>query len=375
MAELEGRIRSGLYAEGQRIPPERTLADEFQVSRMVVRTAIAELQTRGVLICSPRCRPVVSAPAMKPASARRTFGLSMWLSATEPEGTALLNGIQHAMDHNSYRLVVSHARGDTWQAVLQSEAQFLEQMTQDQDIAGIILWYLGGQTNLPYLEKVRAAGIPMVFVDRRAPECFGADHVGVDNEQSAERIVCHLAERGHRAIAHVTNNDSVSTVAERLTGYRRAFATAGLPYRPELVVRTSAVIGPSPDDCSKVVDELLSRPDPPTAIFAINDRIAFGVVDALQARGLRVPEDVAVAGFDGVERWSQREPFLTTANQPFGRIGAQAVRLLVRRTLGSPDPPYRYVLLDAPLSVHKSTLGSAGSQGVARPSLNMETVS
>lgn len=244
----------------------------------------------------------------------------------------------------------------TWEAVAGAEARFLDQMLSDHDIAGILIWYIGGHRNIGRLQAVRQAGIPMIFIDRAPPRGFDADHVGVDNRYAAERVVRHLIAVGHRNIAHVTNLDQASTVADRMAGYRAALKAAGLPFRPEYVFQeTEAAPNDGADVCLAIADRALGLAEPPTAFFAVNDQLALRLIYALQARGVRVPEDIAVAGFDGVERWSHGATTLTTALQPFRRIGSHAVDLLLLRIEDPTESAYRYVLLDAPLSVQGST--------------------
>ncbi|MCS6831692.1 MAG: substrate-binding domain-containing protein, partial [bacterium] len=287
---------------------------------------------------------------------RLTFGLWLWPSATFPGASAILRGIYKTLDANRYRLVIESPVDTEWRTVVNGEAQFLERITRDRDVAGAILWYLGGEANLPALRNARAAGIPLVFLDRRPPEGFPADYVGVDNRYAAAQVVHHLISRGHRHIAHITNVDNASTVHERLQGYRDALMEAGIPFRPELVLTETG----SPEAGYHSVHEalatqLLELPGPPTAVFCVNDMLALRLVDALRDRGVRVPEDIAVAGFDGLERWLPGSPFLTTANQPFERIGEWAARLLLQRVEQGDKGVYQQVLLEAPISIHAST--------------------
>lgn len=358
---LEGKIRSGEYRDGQWLPSERALAEEFRVSRVIVREAVRAMEGRRLIVRSARCRPIVrtggngALPPVTPLpTRRRSIALLVWPNPNWPGSAMLVQGIRQTLSQDEYRFVLETAMGNTWQEINASEAWFLKRLAQDQDIEGLILWYLGGEENLPALEAVRAANIPMVFLDRRPPAGFDADFVGVDNVRSAEQAVRHLLTLGHTSIAHISNRDQVSTVEERMAGYRRALSRAGLPARPELIQHTS-------DDyesgCEVVVDRLLALPDPPTAIFTVNDLVAFHVIEALQARGLRVPDDMSVVGFDGIDRWSPGAPSLTTADQPFERMGAQAAELLQERMEGETPAasPYRHLLLDAPLSVRGTT--------------------
>jgi DNA-binding LacI/PurR family transcriptional regulator len=87
----------------------------------------------------------------------------------------------------------------------------------------------------------------------------------------------------------------------------------------------------------------------------VHDVLALRLIDALRAKGVRVPEDMAVAGFDGLERWLPGSPFLTTANQPFERIGEWAAQLLLQRVEQGSQGAYQHILLEAPVHVHAST--------------------
>lgn len=356
---LRERVLSGEYRDQGWLPTERELADEFGVSRTIIRRAIEELERQNLVVRSPRCRPVVKRNSVPPSATetrRLTLGLWLWPSATFPGASAILRGIYRTLDANRYRLVIESPVDTDWRAVVHSEAQFLERITRDRDVAGAILWYLGGEANLPALQSVRSAGIPLVFLDRRPPEGFPADYVGVDNRYAAMQIVHHLISKGHRYIAHITNVDNASTVHERLQGYRDALAEAGIPFRPELVLTETG----SPEAGYRNVHEalaaqLMELPGPPTAVFCVNDVLALQLIDALRARGVHVPEDIAVAGFDGLERWLPGSPFLTTANQPFERIGEWAAQLLLQRVEQGDKGTYQHVLLEAPLSIHAST--------------------
>jgi LacI family transcriptional regulator len=298
------------------------------------------------------------------ASARHTLALWLIHRPTDAETPSLLYGIQHALDPNNYRLLIENPTADTWEAVKQAEERFLDRLTEDQDIAGALIWYIGGVQNLPALKRVRARRIPLVFLDRLPPKGFEADHVGIDNVASAEHAVRHLIQRGHRNIAHLSNVDAASTVAARLEGYRRALDSARIPFRPELVAQATGSDVEVNARCPALVEALLGVPDPPTALFVVNDRLALMMIEALRAAGRRVPDDMAVVGFDGIERWTPGPSFLTTINQPFERMGARAVDLLLHRIHSGFGTAFRHVLLEAPLSIHGSTVPARRAEGL-----------
>ncbi|MFN3683167.1 MAG: GntR family transcriptional regulator [Fimbriimonadaceae bacterium] len=365
LKEIERRIASGAYRAGSRLPSERALAQDLAVSRITVRAAIGELERMGVLLCHPRSRPIVQAPHLVPnhratIQGRHTFALWLRYGWAAPEGPALMLGIQRALDHDNHRLVFSAPPDDP--DMVQAERQFLLNVLEDQDVAGIVLWYLGGEENLATLLKVRDAGIPMVFVDRLPPRGIDADFVGIDNLHVAERLVTHLIRKGHRRIAHVTNQDAASAVQDRAAGYRKALSRASIPLDESLVFSQSQAL----DDhevWKAMAERMMSLPDRPTAVFAVNDRVALSLIEGLRSLGVRVPGDVAVAGIDGIQTY-QGEPFLTTAVQPFERIGEVAIELLIQRLGADPAAPAVHCLLDAPIFLGPSTGDDSRIMGV-----------
>ncbi|AIE85813.1 GntR family transcriptional regulator [Fimbriimonas ginsengisoli] len=368
MAVIDGlrdRIRRGDLPVGRGLPGERDLAKTFHVSRVIVRSAIRKLEAEGLLLCKPNCRPIVRNPGIRTANEtaeagalRRAEGhgdiaIWLWPNAGDYCASSILKGIQSADLPRDIRLVVANVpSGRDWEGCLEAEERYLLELAEDPHAIGTILWYLGTERNRHALEKVRAAGIPMVFVDRLPPKGFEADFVGSDNEAAARQSVKHLADLGHRRIALITNNDAVSSVLAREAGYRRALNDARIPFDPELVFQDMV---DEPEGVEAALDELLSLPEPPTAIVGINDHVALQVHAALQSRGISVPGDISLLGFDGLLRWVPGGGFLTTCCQSFERIGQLATELLCERSKASFGGTFRHVLLDAPLMIAGST--------------------
>jgi DNA-binding LacI/PurR family transcriptional regulator len=247
-------------------------------------------------------------------------------------------------------LAVANPRGDTLLESIQSEAQFLKRLAEDSDICGAILWYLGGEANLPGLERLRAMKMPMVFVDRRPPNRFLGDYVGVDNRYAACQVVNHLVSQGHRRIAHITNEESACTVAERLAGYQDALQDAGIPFDADLVL-TGPFQEPEEIRYTAIIERLRELSEPATAIFAVNDYSALCLVASAGELGLCVPQDIEIAGFDDLERWRPGPAMITTASQPFERMGVQAAGLLLERMEATYSEAFTSVIMDAPLVV------------------------
>ncbi len=360
---LEEKIREGRFRGSYWLPTERSLAEEYRVSRTRIRQALAELERRNLVIREAGCRTAIRREieaSSVPDTSRHSIGLAIPNFPHYSGAHMIARGVQRALDGCSYRLVLSSPCGKTIEEDIQTEAGILTQMASDEDIAGLIIWYNGGQANLPYLAELRSRNIPMVFVDRLPPSEFESDYVGIDNRNAAQETVEHLLELGHRRILHITNFEPVSSVYERMDGYRDALISRGIEIRPEYIL-SGEVEGLEGEELNAdiLAEKILSLPDRPTAIFAVTDYIAITLMKAMQSKGVRIPEDIAIAGFDDLERWSLQTPFLTTVRQPFERIGKEAVKLLEQRIKGDRTPAYRQRLLDAQLIVRESTRGTS----------------
>jgi LacI family transcriptional regulator len=169
-------------------------------------------------------------------------------------------------------------------------------------------------------------GYDFVVVDPRDPLDERVPAVSAAHASGADQAMRHLLELGHRRIGAITGPAFWVATKDRLRGYQAALAAAGLMPQPELVVQADFEI---PGGVA-AAERLLALPEPPTAIFAFNDNLAIGAIRAARARGLRVPEDLSVVGFDDIEYATVVSPALTTVRQPLAEMGRMAVSMLVR---------------------------------------------
>jgi LacI family transcriptional regulator len=176
------------------------------------------------------------------------------------------------------------------------------------------------------LKALQAQNYPFVVVDPRVQLDEGIPSVSAAHAQGAKRATEHLLRLGHRRIAAVTGPSGWMSTEERRNGYHAALAAAGLMPDPSLEVTSNWTISGG----FEAALALLERPDPPTAIFAFNDNLAIGVMRLARARGLRIPEDLSLVGFDDTEEANIVTPALTTVRQPLAEMGRMAVSLLVR---------------------------------------------
>lgn len=280
--------------------------------------------------------------------------LAVWLYTGEHDFTSslLLRGITEVTDNRLAPPLIGHATGTKWAEVVQSERRFLLSLLRRDHVSALITWYVGGEQNLDVLEMLKAKGIPLIFIDRHPPTGLAADYVGTDNERIGIAAIQYLASLGHRRIAMLSNIDAASTIVDRESGYEGGLRTRGLQFDPELVVRqrTESWKGLRQD-----LLRLLSLPDPPSALFALNDLLAVQGIQALEELGADVPESISVVGVDGRLRWLPRNGALTSIHQDFRQIGRHAAELALLKSKAPGASLYRHVLVPAELIPADST--------------------
>ena len=150
--------------------------------------------------------------------------------------------------------------------------------------------------------------------------------MSVAHRSGANQAMRHLLELGHRRIAAITGPPGWVATEERREGYHAALEAVGIPLDPKLELEADFDFAPG----AEAAAQLLGLPEPPSAIFAFNDSIAIGALRAARERGLRVPDDLSILGFDDVKYAGIAVPPLTTVRQPLADMGRTAVNLLIR---------------------------------------------
>lgn len=218
-------------------------------------------------------------------------------------------------------------------------------------VDGALMVSLHGADPLP--ARLTAAGVPMVSVGR-PPQGTAATYVDVDNRGGARTAVEHLIGNGRRTVATITGPQDMTAGIDRLGGYRDALAGADRDSDPTL----EAVGDFTQEGGALAMEALLkTRPDI-DAVFAASDLMAAGAMSALAAAGRRVPEDVAIVGFDDSPIATGVRPNLTSVRQPIEEMGHEMARLLID-AIGGRDPVVRRVILDTELIRRASSAGRA----------------
>lgn len=201
-------------------------------------------------------------------------------------------------------------------------------------------------------EHLRRPGYPLVLVGDLVFE-GPVDHVGIPNREAARTAVEHLISVGCRRVMLLgTENGPTTTSKLREQGYRETLEAAGLPVLPELLLDTEWGRQRGQDAIERFVASDIELPD---GIFAMNDSLALGALRALRSAGLRVPEDVAVVGFDDVEEARFASPSLTSISPAVEEIARTAVRLVHEQITGRPARTATHVLVEYELKVREST--------------------
>jgi DNA-binding LacI/PurR family transcriptional regulator len=206
-------------------------------------------------------------------------------------------------------------------------------------------------------ELVHRDGTPMVLLGERIWH-GPADHVAIDNTAAAADATRHLIAQGRRRIAAIGAQDGPSAVTarQRLAGHRAALAEAGLPADPALEMSVDSF---HRSDGAAAMARLLDAGEPPDAVFCFNDLLALGAIRTLLKRGIAVPGQVAVIGFDDIEDGRFSTPTLSTVAPDAGRIAQLAVDLLAERLGDDPATATapRELRVDHRLVVRESTAG------------------
>lgn len=215
-------------------------------------------------------------------------------------------------------------------------------------------------TDGPLIAEVVPPGVPIVQTVRRVPG-LAADYVGIDDRAGAREAAQHLVDLGHRDIVLLTGPLFSSASQERIAGFLEVLDPVRATPPAERVIECSLTL----DAGYRAMTEVLDAGDAPQAILCGNDMIALGAIDALADRGLSVPDDVSVVGYDDIWFSSSRLVQLTTVRQPRMAMGHEAVSLALERLTNGPGDP-RDVILPHEFVPRRTSAAPRQAKGGAR---------
>jgi LacI family transcriptional regulator len=231
--------------------------------------------------------------------------------------SGILAGAAEALSERDFQIVLSPTGGEH-----DREVSIVDRLHGLTDGAMIIL----PEESSEELERLLDSGFRFVVLDPLMPLEERIPSVSAAHMSGADQAMKHLLDLGHRRVGQISGPRGWVATEDRRRGYRAALAAAGILPDPALEREAE----PEIDAGRAAAEQLLDLSELPTAIFAFNDNIAIGAIQAARARGLRVPEDLSVVGFDDVEHATIVTPALTTVRQPLAEMGRTGVSLLMR---------------------------------------------
>jgi LacI family transcriptional regulator, galactose operon repressor len=291
----------------------RALADERGYRSNVAARSLRTGRTRMIGVLVPRLTDIVLA--------------------------TIYDGIDQTATAAGYNTVVVNTRDRP-----ELQRSHLNLMLSHQ-VEGIIVGDSRFDSNI--VDDLSRSGVPYVLVVRRLPQQLS---VTADDLTGGRLAAEHLLSLGHRRVGVVAGDPQASTGAERTAGFRRAFEAAGFPVSEEYVIPSGFDV----QSGRRTAEILLSLPDRPSAIFAVNDFAAIGVMGALRDGGLRVPDDVAVVGYNDLDFAAELPTPLTSVHSPLFEMGVRSARTLLGLMAGT---KVRSKVLQPTLVPRASTLG------------------
>lgn len=257
----------------------------------------------------------------------RTDSIGLIVSdAGEPAFAEMVHGVEHEVAKLGLTLLLANSAENA-----DRERQAVEALLERR-VDGIII-ARAAASHPEVIEELAQADTPMVLMDRLFD--LPVDQVGVENREAARELVEHLINQGHRRIALIAGDTRVSTLEERLDGFKDAMRAANVSLSPDLVIAGE----PDLDRVSRRIDSLLDGPDRPTALIAGSTVLAARALAGIQRHALAIPDDIAFAAFDGFPYSDLFTPQITTVRQPAFDVGAAAVNLLSARLAKTGDGP------------------------------------
>lgn len=256
--------------------------------------------------------------------------------------SVLVKGMVHFIDDNNYNILLGNSFDEP-----KKELDYLE-LFQSKEVDGIIFMTRSlGEKHLEYVDRFNK---PIITVNRKLDR-LGIPNIDIDNFKAAYDATKYLIDLNHKRIGIVRASlDDPTAGVERFEGYKKALEDNSIEFKEELVKESHF----NPKEAKKVTEELLGLKEPPTAIFAVSDIMATGVIKAIVEKGLKVPENISVFGFDDIPLADNFIPSISTIRQPIYEMGEKAMDLLLRMISGE-DITEKTFVLDHQIVERQST--------------------
>ncbi|TVT43374.1 LacI family transcriptional regulator [Hymenobacter setariae] len=259
---------------------------------------------------------------------------------------SVIQGIEQAASKAGFSVIVCQSHED-----VQIERRNVETLLHAQ-VAGVLVSLARNTQEFHHFDKVRARGIPLVFFDR-IPTSEYVNSVVLNDQAGGFAATNHLLEQGCRRIAHLAGPQHLNIYRERQQGYLNALAAHGIAPEEELIIYSDM----TQEDGAQATRQLLMLPTPVDGIFGAGDSVILGALQTLKSQGIRVPQDIALAGFSNEGFTAITEPRLTSVDQRCEEMGEAVVRLFLELST-APEAQFvqRQVVLQPELFIRESSL-------------------
>lgn len=260
---------------------------------------------------------------------------------------SIISGIEHYAKKEGYFIVMANSRES-----YELEKECVENLLKLK-MEGLIVCLSKETDNNDHFNKVNKQDIPLVFFDRicRSEE-FSS--VIADNSNAAKTITNHLITSGAKNVAHIAGPQLLSITKERVVGYKMALVENDLPFNKNHIVFSDL----SPNAAKEAINKLLDGETIPDAVFCVNDTVAYVAMKEVKKRGYKIPEDIAITGFNDEFHSIFVEPELTTISHPTFEMGQETARLLLSQIASNCPHAPRQIIMKTKLVVRDSSVRS-----------------
>lgn len=337
---LKKGINKRKLRPGDRIPSEERIAKDYGVSLGTVRQAMAELVNEG-LVYKEQGRGTFIADKKR----KKTFTIGLLLTDI---GNPFFSQLARSIQEKAHLLKYSVIYYNTNDQVAR-EGESIDMLIERQ-VDGVILVPVLKKGEKKLIQKLMENDIPFVYLDRY-PDDPPSDYIIIDNLSGVRQAMEYLISLGHKRIGSISAQPYTWVLKQRVKAYKEIARKNSLTLEDYLVQ-----ISNLPDDKGgyEAMNRLLSMKNRPTAIFATNDIIAIGAHKAAKDKGIRIPQDLSLIGFDDIEASSHLEVPLTTISQPIDKMGDIAVKILLEKDQQKNSKKLQKIVLESKLIIRAS---------------------
>ncbi|MFA5204616.1 MAG: GntR family transcriptional regulator [Lentisphaeria bacterium] len=346
---IRKRILDGTWGVGAKIPAERELELELGISRLTISKGLAHLVAEGLLTRRRGQGTFVT------DQSQQTRHKGLWVKSISPMAEAqggvpvkhgVMEGLYDAVGGSGFQVGVDFYRTPAEQIALLDRPH-------DPRTGGLIIWFEPAADSEAALARLQERGVPFVLLDAYSGK-LESDYVVSDNLEGGRLLVEHLVAMGHRQIGYVSRPIDRTSLRDRQAGFLQGVVTHGLPLQAGQVVQLTQPGEAALAEVPLTVEHLLALTPRPTALCFCNDDLALEAVDYLRKKGIRVPQDLSVVGYDNVDRSKYGLVPLTTVQQDFYGMGKAAGEVLGERLNGAGNGRPNQLSLKPELVVRES---------------------